>query len=133
MPFYLIAELDRVSLTNMSNPKLEDIERLRKHIRQEIESLKKDIVALKKSSKPVSPDNAIGRISRMEAINSKNISEASLRNAEIKLVKLERALEKIDDDPDFGLCAECGDPIPFKRLMILPEAVLCVGCAGRRR
>ena len=110
----------------------EDKERLRKHISQEIEALKKDMVALKEGSKPVSPDNAIGRITRMEAINSKSISEASLRNAEIKFAKLKRALDMIDD-PDFGLCAECGEPIPFKRLMIMPEAILCVGCAGRRR
>ena len=110
----------------------EDKERLRKHIRQELEALKKDIAALKKSSEPVSPDNAIGRITRMEAINSKSISEASLRNAEIKRAKLKRALDMVDD-ADFGLCAECGESIPFKRLMIMPEAILCVGCAGRRQ
>ncbi len=109
----------------------EDKDRLRNHIRQEIEALKKDMVALKKGAKPVSPDNAIGRITRMEAINSKSISEASLRNAEAKLAKLKRALEMIDD-PAFGLCVECGEPIPFKRLMIMPEAIMCVGCAGRR-
>jgi DnaK suppressor protein len=112
--------------------KQEDKERLSKHIGQEIESLEKDIVALKKGSKPVSPDNAIGRVTRMEAINSKSISEASLRNAKIKLAKLVRAFDMIDG-PDFGLCAECGEPIPFKRLMIIPEAILCVGCAGRRQ
>ncbi|MCP4715287.1 MAG: hypothetical protein GY868_09235, partial [Deltaproteobacteria bacterium] len=37
------------------------------------------------------------------------------------------------DDPDFGLCAECGEPIPFKRLMIMPGSTLCVGCAGQKR
>jgi DnaK suppressor protein len=109
----------------------EDKEVLCKHISQEIETLKRNMVSLKEGSKPVSPDNAIGRITRMEAINSKSISEASLRNAEIKFAKLKRAHDMIDD-PDFGLCAECGEPIPFKRLMIIPEAILCVGCAGRR-
>ncbi|MFC1591544.1 TraR/DksA family transcriptional regulator [Thermodesulfobacteriota bacterium] len=109
----------------------EDREKLRKNIRQELEALKIDMVALKKGARPVAPDNAIGRLTRMEAINSKSISEASLRNAETKRAQLERALGVIDD-PDFGLCAECGEPIPVKRLMIMPEAVLCVGCAGRR-
>jgi len=42
--------------------------------------------------------------------------------------KLERALTMIDD-PDFGLCCECEEPIPFARLMIMPESDLCVKCA----
>ncbi|MBW1833433.1 MAG: TraR/DksA C4-type zinc finger protein [Deltaproteobacteria bacterium] len=33
------------------------------------------------------------------------------------------------DDPDFGLCCECEEPIPFARLMIMPESDLCVKCA----
>ncbi len=110
----------------------EDKEKLRKHILQEMDSLKDNIIALKKSSKPVAPENAIGRITRMEAINSKSISEASLRNAEIKLLKLKRSLDMIED-PEFGLCTRCGEPIPVKRLMIIPETLLCVGCAGRKR
>ena len=30
---------------------------------------------------------------------------------------------------DFGICIECDEPIPFARLMILPETSLCVVCA----
>jgi DnaK suppressor protein len=41
---------------------------------------------------------------------------------------MERALTMIDD-PDFGLCCECEEPIPFARLMIMPESDLCVKCA----
>jgi DnaK suppressor protein len=41
---------------------------------------------------------------------------------------MERALTMIDD-PDFGLCHECEEPIPFARLMIMPESDLCVKCA----
>jgi len=33
------------------------------------------------------------------------------------------------NDPDFGLCRECEEPIPFARLMIVPESDLCVQCA----
>ncbi len=107
-------------------------EKLEKHIREEIETLKQDIVSYKAVSKPVSPDNAIGRLTRMEAINSKSINEASLRQAESTLAGLERALKMIDD-PDFGLCTQCGEPIPFKRLMIMPGSLRCVACAGGRR
>ena len=64
----------------------------------------------------------------MEAINSKSINEATLNKARQTLSKLERALLLIDD-PDFGLCHECEEPIPFARLMIVPESGLCVQCA----
>ena len=53
----------------------------------------------------------------MEAINSKSINEAALNNSKQTLSKMERALTMIDD-PDFGLCCEGEEPIPFTRLMI---------------
>lgn len=101
---------------------------LKQSIHEKIISLKKDIDSYKESVKPVSPDNAIGRITRMEAINSKNMNEATLNKAKRTLIGLERALSHIDD-PDFGRCAECDEPIPFARLMIIPETQLCVKCA----
>jgi len=110
--------------------KAERKQELENHIRQKIESLKKDIESFKELTKPVSPDNAIGRITRMEAINSKSINEAALSKSKQTLANLEDALDDIDD-PDFGLCAECEEPIPFARLMIMPEAGLCVQCAEK--
>ena len=103
-------------------------EKLKEHIKNKIEGLKKDIKSYQLNSQPVSPDNAIGRLTRMEAINSKSINEATLNKARQTLSKLERALPLIDD-PDFGLCSECEAPIPFARLMIVPESDLCVQCA----
>ncbi|UCE72496.1 MAG: hypothetical protein JSU99_04080 [Nitrospiraceae bacterium] len=54
----------------------EDRQKLKEKILQEIDSLKVNIQSLEESSKPVSPDNAIGRLTRMEAINAKSIHEA---------------------------------------------------------
>ena len=95
---------------------------------EKMKAIKEDIAAYKLLTKPISPDNAIGRLSRMEAINSKSINEAALKMAKDTLSKLERAWAKIDN-PDFGLCRECEEPIPFARLMVLPETALCVQCA----
>ena len=103
-------------------------EKLKDHIKKKIEDLKKDITSYQLISQPVSPDNAIGRLTRMEAINSKSINEAALKKSKQTLLKMERALMLIND-PDFGLCRECEDPIPFARLMIVPESDLCVQCA----
>ena len=106
-------------------------EKLKDHIKKKIESLKKDIKSYQTLTQPISPDDAIGRLTRMDAINSKSINEAALNKAKQTLSKMEGALTMIND-PDFGLCRECEDPIPFARLMIVPESNLCVQCAGSK-
>ena len=89
------------------------------------------ITALEDATKPIAPENAIGRISRMDAINNKSVSEAALRTAKRKLVKLQHALTKMDE-PSFGACADCGNTIQVKRLMFMPQSTRCVRCASRR-
>lgn len=107
----------------------EERERLRQIIIAEMTRVKGDIASLAQQTGPVAPDNAIGRISRMEAITSRQISEAKLRDARSRLVLLGHALSRIDHR-DFGLCITCGDPIPSARLELLPEARFCVDCAA---
>ena len=103
-------------------------DKLKDHIKKRIEDLKRNIKSYQALTQPIAPDNAIGRLTRMEAINSKSINEAALSKAQQTLSKMERALKMIHD-PDFGLCRECEEPIPFARLMIVPESDLCVECA----
>ena len=50
-------------------------------IKKSIEETQKDISSLKELTKPIAPENAIGRVSRIDAINNKSVNEASLRNA----------------------------------------------------
>jgi DnaK suppressor protein len=53
---------------------------------------------------------------------------ASLAEAERReLVAIERALGKMSSG-GFGICEDCGEEIPVKRLMVVPEARLCAGC-----
>lgn len=96
----------------------------------EIKTIKEKIGELKEATKPIVPDVAIGRISRMDAINNKSVNEAALRTAETKLNKLEIALEKVDNSK-FGICIRCGQEIPEGRLIIMPESIKCVNCAQR--
>lgn len=84
---------------------------------------------LKELTKPIEPDCAIGRISRMDAINNKSINEAALRKSLDKLKRINISLEHIEDE-DFGNCIECGETIPIQRLLIMPGS-LCVRCAQR--
>ena len=108
----------------------EEKNRLKDKIIDETAALEHNIAALEEVTKPIPPDDAIGRLTRMEAINAKSISESSLRTARIKLTKLKRALSKLDD-PDFGICTVCEEPIPIGRIMLMPETTLCVSCADR--
>lgn len=107
-----------------------DRKSLKLEIEKEITKVKEDIRSYKKLVTPISPDNAIGRISRMEAINSKSINEAALNKSQNELLKLKNALDLIDD-PDFGICVICEEPIPFARLKIMPGTEYCVSCAGK--
>lgn len=100
---------------------------LKKLLNKDIEELKKAIDLVQKTVKPVAPDNAIGRLTRMEAIISKNINEATLRSSKNRREKLEMALGNIDR-PEFGICTSCDKPIPLGRLRVLPESNMCVKC-----
>ena len=45
--------------------------------------------------------------------------------------EVSQALRRIDGD-DYGLCADCGNEIPFDRLKAEPWAERCVPCAAAR-
>ncbi|MBC8414309.1 MAG: TraR/DksA C4-type zinc finger protein [Nitrospira sp.] len=105
----------------------DDKNRLRELIIKEIDSLKETIAVLKETINPITPDDAIGRLTRMEAINAKSISESTYNSARLKLGKLQKSLE-IFNSPEFGLCSQCGEDIPVKRLMAVPESKMCVPC-----
>ena len=97
-------------------------------IDREIAKTKAVIDDYKDSSGPIAPDDAIGRVSRMDAINNRSIVQAAQRTAEEKLHKLLYMKDHLDD-PDFGLCKRCGNKIQAGRLILKPESPYCVRCA----
>lgn len=101
---------------------------LKSIIENEIAKTKKIIIEYKELTQPVSPDSAIGRVSRMDAINNKSVTESALKRYEEKLKNLNYMLEK-SDTPDFGKCVACGKSIPIQRLIVRPESIKCVNCA----
>lgn len=103
---------------------------LKVKIKSLISSLQKEILDLEELTKPISPENSIGRLTRLDAINNKSVAEASLRNRRRKLSKLRIAYNNIDQD-GFGICTRCKKEINPKRLLLMPESDRCVNCAGR--
>ena len=49
-------------------------------------------------------------------------------SSEEELARINRALLKLQDG-SYGLCEECGEPIPAARLEIVPDAARCVACS----
>ena len=96
-------------------------------VQSELIQIDKDIEYLKEATKPVSPENAIGRISRMDAINNMNINKSLLKSKEQLKINLEMVLTQIDH-PDFGICTRCKKTIPFKRIIRVPDSKMCVPC-----
>ena len=97
-------------------------------ILDEISKTENLIKEYKELSEPVAPDVSIGRLSRMDAINNKSITECALRQAENKLQNLKRVLEMYGK-PDFGKCVKCKTQIPVERILFLPQSLYCVKCA----
>ena len=102
--------------------------KIRTKLADEIKETRTKVSKYLELSQPISPENAIGRISRMDAINNKSVIEAALRESQFKLNQLKKIRSNIYTN-DFGICNNCKSPIPFGRLMIRPESQLCINCA----
>ncbi len=107
---------------------MEHKEQIRKRLEEEIQNTLISLKKYKELTKPIAPENAIGRVSRMDAINNKSVIQAALINAEVKLNNLKVALTNIDD-ADFGICIRCKNPIPLGRILLMPQSVTCVNCS----
>lgn len=103
---------------------------IRELVEAKIAKTEDKIAGYESMAQPITPENSIGRISRMDAINNKSVVDAAIRTAKRKLAGLKNVLNTIDDD-DFGICEKCGGDIPEKRIILMPESKNCVHCARR--
>ncbi len=89
---------------------------------------------LEKSSsedtKAVSPDVAIGRLSRLDSMQMQQMSLAAQRRLREEMENLRMALGRIDAGR-YGSCELCGKDISRERLEYQPAAVSCVPCLNR--
>ena len=93
--------------------------------------LELSIASSESTSKPVDLDEAIGRISRIDAIQNQKIVAANRRSMQLRL-KLVRAAQTALDNDDYGFCRVCDDNIAYGRLKAKPEATMCVQCQSKR-
>lgn len=82
-------------------------------------------------AQPVSPDPAIGRLTRQDAMQQQQMTLETRRRLELQRTQIETALDRIENGV-FGVCVLCKEPIAAKRLEIMPESPLCVPCREKR-
>lgn len=108
--------------------KIEQRDIIEKKIYSEIKKTEEKISKYSELCKPIAPENSIGRVSRMDAINNKSVVEAALNEARNKMFELKKTIEEIQKD-SFGNCIKCKKDIAFNRLLIRPQSKLCINCA----
>ena len=72
---------------------------------------------------------SVGRLSRMDAMQQQEMAQAEARRRSSDLARIDFAIQRLQEG-EYGWCAECGEPIGFRRLEIDPAAALCIGCAA---
>ena len=102
--------------------------KLQELLRQQKESLESLLTINKDTSNPVKLDQqAIGRVSRIDAIQQQKMASANRASQQQTLKQTLLALKKFDLD-DYGFCEECDSIICYERLLIKPESSLCITC-----
>ena len=80
------------------------------------------------AAQPVELDQqAIGRVSRIDAIQQQKMVEANRARLKIRLGHVKAALTAIDED-DYGYCRRCEEEISVNRLKAKPETPICLTC-----
>ncbi|MFT6286080.1 MAG: DnaK suppressor protein [Halieaceae bacterium] len=101
------------------------------HLEALQESLQQQIVSSTEQTQPVTLDQqAVGRVSRIDAIQQQHIAIASQQQAKKLLTHVQAALARIAAG-DYGPCQVCDEMVGLPRLKAQPYARLCLKCQAR--
>lgn len=73
----------------------------------------------------------VGRLSRMDALQSQAMSRERARRRKLELQLISSALQRMDEG-DYGYCVKCGEDIAEGRLQLDPAVLLCIHCAEKQ-
>lgn len=86
--------------------------------------------ATARDRKPVEWNQAaVGRLSRMDAMQIQAMAAASEQMRAREIRKIEAAIARIDTG-EYGHCVTCGEEISAKRLGADPTVAICIQCAA---
>lgn len=96
--------------------------------RDELDRLQTEGKEAKDDAGAVAPDNAIGRLSRLDSMQMQEMALEAQRRRDVRIRQLGEALERMDVGT-FGTCAICHQSIDYERLTVYPEASVCGACS----
>ena len=106
-----------------------DLDRFRQIIETRLADLEKEDQLGAAGEATVELDQqAVGRLSRMDALQNQAMAKAGASRRQIERSRLLAAHAKIEEG-EYGYCEDCGDDIALARLELDPAAVKCIHCA----
>ncbi len=70
---------------------------------------------------------AVGRLSRMDALQNQAMAQATARRRQVERSKILMAIKRLDEG-EYGYCTDCGNNIEPARLAADPAIALCADC-----
>jgi DnaK suppressor protein len=107
--------------------KLQEKQKLKKRIQDEIVSLTKEITQIEKQLSPIKKDCSLDNIAHASLKQDQNVNIQRYEVAKKRLNSLKATLLRIDTK-EYGICKECEEDINPARLELLPESQYCVRC-----
>jgi RNA polymerase-binding protein DksA len=119
----------------MSHLTREDLTNIRSALQTRREALLRQVAAALEESGQTQFAEVLGRASgdssdEALAVTLGDLSAARLDHEIRQLRELDAAMRRLEGE-DFGLCQDCGAPIPVARLVANPAAVRCIACQER--
>ena len=95
----------------------------RAELHKRLEKIKSNV---RRIGAPLDPDFAEQAVQR----ENDEVLDALGVAASQELARIGGALARIESD-EYGMCAECREPISVERLKVLPYSEFCIGCAEK--
>ena len=94
--------------------------------------LEGDLALARDGARTVELDQtAVGRLSRMDALQQQAMARASVQRLEVQKRRIAAALDRVDAGT-YGLCCACGGEVEAERLVRDATALFCAECHAER-
>ena len=112
-----------------------DLVQMKRRLEEKRAEIQRNIAQLTSTKAPAEDpiQASAGTLEREEQavdLQETEIEQSILANERALHEEVQQALKRIEDGT-YGICTNCGRPIPEERLEVLPWASLCIDCETR--
>ena len=106
-----------------------DLKYYKQRLKERLEAIIAAQESQRKEAAPVALDQGrVGRLTRMDAMQQKAMSQAAARLADLERQRIQSALGRMQSG-DYGYCIICDEEIAEGRLEFDPSILTCISCA----